>query len=74
MIKFMLELVYKCNGLIDLINPNDSIKMMEMSINKQDIMCNYNNICNTLFSGEVKASYYQIRQTIHSYSIDYYQG
>ncbi|CDW73956.1 UNKNOWN [Stylonychia lemnae] len=38
LIKFMLELIYKCNSLIDLINPNDSIKMMEMSINKQDIM------------------------------------
>ena len=35
----MIELVYKSNQLIDIINPNDSMKVMEMSINRNDIMC-----------------------------------
>jgi hypothetical protein len=35
----MLELVYKANAIIDLINPMDSLKIMEMSINRNDIMC-----------------------------------
>lgn len=34
----MLELVYKSNALIELINPSDQLKIMEMSINKNDIM------------------------------------
>ncbi len=37
----MLELVYKSNQLIDIINPSDSLKIMEMSINRNDIMCKF---------------------------------
>lgn len=37
----ILELVYKANGLLDLVNPSNSstLKMLEMSLNRNDIMC-----------------------------------
>lgn len=34
----MLELIYKANAMIELINPTDSLKILEMTINKNDIM------------------------------------
>ena len=34
----MSELVFKANSLIELVDPNDSVKLMEMSINRNDIM------------------------------------
>ena len=34
----MLELIFKANAMIDLINPSDQLKMLEMTINKNDIM------------------------------------
>lgn len=37
----MLELIYKSKALLNLINPKDNLKIMEMSINKNDIMRNY---------------------------------
>ena len=37
-INYMLELIFKANAMIDLINPSDSLKLLEMTINKTDIM------------------------------------
>jgi len=39
MLNYMSELVFKANSLIELVDPNDSVKLMEMSINRNDIMC-----------------------------------
>lgn len=38
MLNYMSELVFKANSLIELVDPNDSVKLMEMSINRNDIM------------------------------------
>ena len=46
-INYMLELIYKSNAILDLINPTDSLKLMEMSINKNDIMRKSNYQCFT---------------------------
>ena len=34
----MLELLYKANALMELISPTDSVKLLEMAINRNDIM------------------------------------
>jgi hypothetical protein len=34
----MLELVFKANALIEIISPTDSVKLIEMAINRKDIM------------------------------------
>lgn len=42
LINYMLELIYKSNALLDMIDPTDDLRLMEMSINKNDIMCKLN--------------------------------
>ena len=34
----MLELVMKSSAMLDLVNPGDGLKIMEMSLNRNDIM------------------------------------
>lgn len=35
----MLELIYKANAMIDIVSPGtDSVKILEMAINRNDIM------------------------------------
>lgn len=41
LINHLLELIYKTNALLDLINPHDNMKLIEMSLNKNDIMSKY---------------------------------
>lgn len=50
----MLELVYKANLMIDLVNPNnnDSVKIIEMSINRNDIMCKERKNHSWCYSGQ----------------------
>lgn len=38
MLNSMLELIYKANEMIDLLNPSDQLKVMEMAINHNDVM------------------------------------
>jgi len=38
LINFLLELIIKANTLLDLAAPGDSLKLFEMSINKNDIL------------------------------------
>ena len=40
LINYLLELVLKSNAILDLVSPNDNLKLFEMSINKTDIMRN----------------------------------
>ena len=60
LVNYMLELVYKSNALIELVNPHDSLKLLEMSINKNDIIRKQNYQAQLpTYSGKIKASYDQ---------------
>ena len=39
LLNFVLELIYKSNSLIDIIDSNDELRFIEMSINRTDILC-----------------------------------
>ncbi len=51
LINYMLELIFKSNAMLDLIDTSDDMKMMEMSINKNDIMCKYSHMVELRYSG-----------------------
>lgn len=38
LINYLLELIFKTNALLEMINPQDNMKLLEMSVNKNDIM------------------------------------
>lgn len=73
LINYMLELIYKSNALLDMIDPTDDLRLMEMSINKNDIMCKFNPWI-YLYSGQKQAGDYKTRQAVSSATSDHNQG
>lgn len=69
----MLEMIFKSNALLDLIDPSDDLKLMEMSINRHDILCKL--IKSLSFSsGQEQVSYHKTRQTILCDAFDHHQS